>query len=269
MCRAIGVEPTKLTALIRGSSRIRSTVSRSPLTTLSTPSGRPASRKASASHRAAEGTFSLGLRMTVLPAAMAVVTIHSGTMAGKLNGVMQATTPTGWRSWVTSTPVEACSRVSPFMWWTRPAQNSTFSRPRVISPSASSRTLPCSAVMIAASSPRRAVMIWRRLNMMFARLAMPVDRQAGAAVSAASTAVVRVAASARGTWPVWTPVAGLYTGLVRSPAVEASPPMKWWSVAMLSRVLVMSRPSGLVRQWFHQGHYGRFRRPSGAGVWHS
>jgi hypothetical protein len=61
MCRAIGVEPTKLTALIRGSSRIRSTVSLSPLTTLSTPSGRPASRKASASHRAAEGDFFAGL----------------------------------------------------------------------------------------------------------------------------------------------------------------------------------------------------------------
>ena len=35
--------------------------------------------------------------MNALPQAIAVVHIHSGTMAGKLNGVMPATTPSGWR----------------------------------------------------------------------------------------------------------------------------------------------------------------------------
>ncbi len=33
----------------------------------------------------------------MLPLAMAVANIHIGTMAGKLNGVMPATTPSGWR----------------------------------------------------------------------------------------------------------------------------------------------------------------------------
>ena len=41
------------------------------------------------------GTCSLGLRMKPLPATRAWGSIHSGTMMGKLNGVMPATTPMG------------------------------------------------------------------------------------------------------------------------------------------------------------------------------
>ena len=41
----------------------------------------------------------------MLPQAMALANIHIGTMAGKLNGVMPATTPSGWRIEYTSTPV--------------------------------------------------------------------------------------------------------------------------------------------------------------------
>jgi hypothetical protein len=94
---AIGVEPTKLTALTSGWSRIVSTASLSPWTTLRTPSGRPASAKTSAMNSAEDGSFSLGFSRTVFPHAMALPIIHSGTIAGKLKGVMQATTPTGWR----------------------------------------------------------------------------------------------------------------------------------------------------------------------------
>ena len=45
----------------------------------------------------ADGSRSLGLRMKALPQAIATGNIHMGTMAGKLNGVMPATTPSGWR----------------------------------------------------------------------------------------------------------------------------------------------------------------------------
>ncbi len=38
-----------------------------------------------------------GFRMKALPQAMAGAHFHSGIMAGKLNGVMPATTPSGWR----------------------------------------------------------------------------------------------------------------------------------------------------------------------------
>ena len=52
----------------------------------------------------ADGSRSLGLRTKVLPAAMATGNIQQGTMQGKLNGVMPATTPSGWRSVQLSMP---------------------------------------------------------------------------------------------------------------------------------------------------------------------
>ncbi len=45
----------------------------------------------------ADGSFSDGLSTNVLPHASAGAHIHIGTIAGKLNGVMPATTPSGWR----------------------------------------------------------------------------------------------------------------------------------------------------------------------------
>ena len=97
MYSAIGVEPTKLTAWMSGLVRIASTASLSPCTTLSTPSGRPAFFSSSAMKFAALGSRSETFRMKVLPQASAIGNIHIGTMAGKLNGVMPATTPSGWR----------------------------------------------------------------------------------------------------------------------------------------------------------------------------
>ena len=42
-----------------------------------------------------DGSFSDGFRMKVLPHASAIGNIHIGTIAGKLNGVMPAQTPSG------------------------------------------------------------------------------------------------------------------------------------------------------------------------------
>jgi hypothetical protein len=69
----------------------------SPWTTVNTPSGRPAFFHASASQSDAEGSFSDGFSTKQLPQAMAGAHIHMGTIAGKLNGVIPATTPSGWR----------------------------------------------------------------------------------------------------------------------------------------------------------------------------
>jgi allophanate hydrolase subunit 1 len=44
-----------------------------------------------------------------LPAAIATGYIHIGTITGKLNGVMPATTPSGWRIVQLSMPVETWS----------------------------------------------------------------------------------------------------------------------------------------------------------------
>ena len=58
---------------------------------------RPASFSSSAVKTDADGSFSDGLSTNVLPHASAGAHIHIGTIAGKLNGVMPATTPSGWR----------------------------------------------------------------------------------------------------------------------------------------------------------------------------
>ncbi|CAM5418997.1 hypothetical protein SRIMM317S_06546 [Streptomyces rimosus subsp. rimosus] len=90
----------------------------------------------------------------MLPQATASGNIHIGTIAGKLNGVMPATTPRDWRMAATSTRVETCVDSSPLSCCGMPQASSTISRPRATSPSASLCTLPCSAVISAASSSR-------------------------------------------------------------------------------------------------------------------
>jgi len=136
----------------------------------------------------ADGSFSDGFRMNVLPHAIAFPNIHIGTIAGKLNGVMPATTPSGWRIWKTSTPVDACSVKPPLSRFGMPVANSRFSSPRATSPSASEGTLPCSAVSSAAISFRCCSTRFRTRNMMSVRFESDVARQAGNAALAAATA---------------------------------------------------------------------------------
>src|SRR6476660_8156800 len=94
---ATGVEPTNEIAATSGCSSSASTATLSPCTTLKTPSGTPACLSNSAVNTDADGSFSEGLRTNVLPQASAGAHIHIGTIAGKLNGVMPATTPSGCR----------------------------------------------------------------------------------------------------------------------------------------------------------------------------
>ena len=94
---AIGVEPTNEMPSTSGWVSSPSTASLPPCSTWNTPSGSPARCHSSAISRAGEGSRSEGLRMKALPVAIATGAIHSGTMTGKLNGVMPATTPRGWR----------------------------------------------------------------------------------------------------------------------------------------------------------------------------
>src|SRR5499427_8960087 len=145
--RAIGVDPTKLTAAMSGWVSSPSTATLSPCTTLNTPSGSPASAHSWPSSTEADGSFSDGLSTNVLPHAIASGNIHIGTMAGKLNGVMPATTPTGCLIEYESTPVETFSENPPLSRCGMPQANSTTSRPRATSPAASEATLPCSEVI--------------------------------------------------------------------------------------------------------------------------
>src|SRR5215207_10328161 len=126
----MGVDPTKLIDLIAGLVSSSSTAVLSPCSTLNTPGGSPASAHSSASHSEADGAFSLGLSTTVLPVAIAIGKNHIGTMAGKLNGPMMPTGPSGWRTEYTSTLVEAFSVNPPLTRCGIPHANSTTSCPR-------------------------------------------------------------------------------------------------------------------------------------------
>ena len=75
--------------------------------------------------------------MKQLPQASATGNIHIGTMTGKLNGVIPATTPKGWRRLWLSTRVPTFSVMSPLSRCGAAVANSTTSVPRAISPRAS------------------------------------------------------------------------------------------------------------------------------------
>ena len=82
-----------------------------PATTLSTPSGSPASSAIRSSSSAVSGVSSAGLSTTVLPAASAGATFHEAITSGKFQGTISPTTPSGSRK-VMSTP-PATGIVSP------------------------------------------------------------------------------------------------------------------------------------------------------------
>ena len=140
--RAVFAEPTKEIASTSGESISASTVSRPPRTRLTTPGGKISCSSISSKMRTeVSGSCSEGLRMNVLPQPTAKGRNQSGIIAGKLNGVIAATTPTGWRTISTSTPRATPSRFSPFSRWGIAIAASTDSIPRPTSPSASAEGL--------------------------------------------------------------------------------------------------------------------------------
>ena len=170
----------------------------------------------------------------MLPAAIAIGKNHIGTMAGKLNGEMMPTTPSGWRTECTSTLVEAFSVNAPLIRCGMPQANSTTSWPRLTSPSASDSTLPCSAVMIAASSDLRAFSSSRNANRIWVRLASEVSRHSGKAAAAAATTALTSSSQARASWAVTSPVAGLVTSENRPPVPsKVAPFFQWCSVVAM------------------------------------
>ncbi len=68
-----------------------------PVTTLSTPGGRPISTAISPSASAVRGVWLAGFRMTVLPHASAGATFQAARSSGKFQGTIAATTPRGSR----------------------------------------------------------------------------------------------------------------------------------------------------------------------------
>ena len=68
------------------------------LTRLTTPGGNPTSSRMRTSSTTVRGSWAAGFTTTVLPMASAGATFPAMLTSGKLYEVMQATTPTGWRS---------------------------------------------------------------------------------------------------------------------------------------------------------------------------
>ena len=90
-----------------------------PTRTFTTPSGIPASRHSSPSRSAESGVSSAGLRTTVFPHASAGPSFQLAMFAGKFQGTMSPTTPSGSRK-VAATP-PATGIVSPPCLSTAPA----------------------------------------------------------------------------------------------------------------------------------------------------
>ena len=110
--RPTAVEPVKATLATSGCSTSRCPQVRpGPATTLTTPSGIPASTAIRSNSIAVSGVSSAGLSTTVLPAASAGASFHAAIVRGKFHGVISATTPSGSRKVMPTPP--ATGIVSP------------------------------------------------------------------------------------------------------------------------------------------------------------
>ena len=121
----------------------------------------------------------------MLPQVIAIGNIQSGTIAGKLNGVMPTQTPTGWRMVSQSTLVAMFSRCWPMIRLGMPQANSTTSMPRwTLAPRFGQRL-----AMLARDERGQLIEFWfsssRKRNMTRARSTTGVSAQAGSAAAAA------------------------------------------------------------------------------------
>src|SRR5699024_94835 len=152
--------------------------------------------------------------MKAVPVAMAIGCIQNGTIAGKLNGVIPATTPRGWRTVWASTPVETFSEKPPLRSWVMEVANSRVSRPRAISPLASPMVLPCSREIATAISSVASITSWRMRNRIWVRRASDTFAHSRWARAAERTARSTVSASPRCRVPAPAPAAGVVLGCV-------------------------------------------------------
>ena len=96
MRRPTGVEPVNA-ILSTCAATSASPVRPSPVTMLSTPGGRPASRDSSANSSAVSEVYSAGFSTTVLPIASAGATFQASIKSGKFHGMIAPQTPSGSR----------------------------------------------------------------------------------------------------------------------------------------------------------------------------
>ena len=130
-----------------------------PQTTLSQPSGTPASIRISASLIAEIGVWPAGLSTTALPAASAGPSLWATRLSGKLKGLIAPTTPKGTRRTRPSLPTPAAEAsigtVSPVSLRASTAEKVRVSTQRWASTRAVLIGLPASAAIVIARSSSR------------------------------------------------------------------------------------------------------------------
>jgi hypothetical protein len=192
-----------------------------------TPAGKPASVISRPIRHAVIGTFSDGFQTKAFPAVIAIGNIHIGTIAGKLNGAMPATTPSGSRRSSQVTPRLTSSDPPSSRFCSEIAYSQT-SMPFKISARPSATVLPASAAHECASSSRWASTSSRKRNIAWVRslsgtLPQPIDAILAAATAAATSSAVDI-----GTVPIGAPVYGLMTSrLSPRSASDQAPPMRF------------------------------------------
>jgi hypothetical protein len=172
--------------------------------------------------------------MNALPSVTAMGNIHIGTIAGKLNGVMPATTPSGSRRYSQLTPRDTSS-TEPASEFGKLCAKSTTSRPRNKPARASDRVLPDSIATVFARSSRWASTSWRKRWSSSTRSRSDVRAHPGAARSAPLTTRSTSEASERQIVPITRPSYGLRISRVRPDAhVRNSPATKlrqWYGLS--------------------------------------
>ncbi len=88
IARPTSVEPVKAILSTSGCATSAAPVRPSPVTTFTTPGGRPPSRHTSAKRSAVRGVNSAGLRTTVFPVASAGAIFHASMSKGKFHGMI-------------------------------------------------------------------------------------------------------------------------------------------------------------------------------------
>ena len=143
--------------------------------------------------------------MKALPTVSAMGIIHIGTMAGKLKGVMPATTPSGSRRNSQVTP-RLTSSEAPASRFCRDRAKSHTSSPLSSPARASATVLPASLAARWASRSSCDSSSERKRDMITVRSRTGMARQPGTAPFAASTAWATPEAGVRGTRPMTPPV---------------------------------------------------------------
>mmetsp|Transcript_147910 Transcript_147910/g.474889 ORF Transcript_147910/g.474889 Transcript_147910/m.474889 type:complete len:347 (-) Transcript_147910:49-1089(-) len=205
---ATAEDPTKVSAAMSLWSHKASTTSRAPFTIWNAPFGTPASYMRSATRRMVKGTFSLGFRMTQLPATSAMGAVHMGTIKGKLKGTMLVTMPTGSRKSWQYTPPDT-GKILPWASCGIENAHSTVSKPLARSPCASVRFLPFSLQIRPTNSSAFCSHKWWNLIMMVARRFMVRLDHSPYAALAAATATFTSAAVPISTRAMTLPSCGL------------------------------------------------------------